>query len=259
MRAKSNSVLWAKFNALSLVTAGSDARPAPIFEDAAAFKAKAGHGQLPVHPCVPESNVFAAKAPKDPSRLVSVLETYLMTPTSLQRAQTFRPKRNDVIVVAPPECGEPFVTRIVRFLQNDKPLEVAKERKTTAPWIESRYCDDDAEVLDRLQTRRGRVFKTAMSLEMCKPHSHPGVRYVVCVRHPIDLRAQWVQYLKRCYEVEDEHDPLPEFDGVFDVDDFVALPVTLCHVSAPPAPKLYEAFVHEARLPAAARGEATMD
>ena len=168
-----------------------------------------------------------------------------MTPAGIQRAQNFKPKRNDVIIVSAPECGENLITRIVRFLQTDKPLEVANDRNTTAPWIESRYCDDDASILEKLQTRRGRVFKTGMSWEMCKPRSHPGVKYIVTVRHPVDLRAQWIKYLKKCYEVESEEDRLPDFDTVFNVDDFVQEPVTLCHIQTPPAPKMYEFFVQE--------------
>lgn len=198
---------------------------------AGAVKVNKDFLKFPQHTDVPKINVFEGKRIFDPTRLLYSLENHLMTPASVMRAAAWRPKKNDVIVTSGPASGAQLVARIVRFLQSGKYAEVALDKKGLAPWLESRYNDEDTTWLEKGQgNATGRVFVTQCALENSRVRSFDhSVKYLVVVRHPLDFRWAWYQYLRDCYNVplQDSDLPHPDFDELFTPEDFFECEITL--------------------------------
>jgi hypothetical protein len=201
--------------------------------------------RLPFHPSIPKENVFADKDVRNPERLTTILENFLLT--GVRRAQMFRPRPNDVILVSGPCSGEDVAGRVLATLVADNPKQLSKHDDVwTLPWIESRYIDERPEdIIDPFFSSKVRVLRTQMAMTMLNPRQHKGPKYVALVRHPLDLRAAFYKYMRNCYNVRSDLAPKLEFDDVFvSADSFVNVPVTLCQMSTIDAAS-YEQFVYD--------------
>jgi hypothetical protein len=200
--------------------------------------------RFPVPLTVPPLNIFEGKVLSkrvNASKVIDVMETYLVTATSVGRALGFTPKNKDVIVVSAPHSGELKVSRIVRLLQSDLVEESLQDTRGQPPLLESRHMDEDQLALVRPQSASGRVFRTAMTLNTLKPRQKTAGKFIAVLRHPVDLKASWVSNIKEWFDVPAKDEAFPKFDAVLDSDAFAGITVSLCNTTG--TGQTYEAFV----------------
>jgi ankyrin repeat protein len=179
------------------------------------------------HSPFPKTNIFENKKMNEPSRVLYMLEQNLTSNQSIQRAFTFIPNENDVIVCSPlcGNSGAKALQRAIRFLQADKPLEVSRDRNGYTPWIECKAMDTDASWLDSEKhqgSSKGRVFQTTMTARACRVPMNKQAKYVVFLQNPIDFRCAFVEYVQALFETPTSNEEIqpPEFSAGLSPDDF---------------------------------------
>ena len=173
-------------------------------------------------------NVFANRTLQSmsPERVARQVENFFYSPDSVRRAISFRPRKQDVLIVGTPKSGLDLVGELTRMLvyQNSP----AKERDAVnVPWLESKWMDEhqgEMPIEWHDDVDRPHLFKTHMTVNTLGIPSTKG-KYIFVIRHPSETRVSWFQHLRTIYSMGND---VADFDPLFTANDFVDVPVTLC-------------------------------
>jgi len=129
-----------------------------------------------------------------------------------------------------PRTGDRPLIRALRLIsaRDDEEFQsvlAVKENHKQVPWVESRFVDGDAGVLQADQPGSRRIFKTHMTHQGLKVGQKNSPKYVATLRHPIDVRLSFVAWLAECYASSVRASASP-FASHFTPDDFNEVSMT---------------------------------
>jgi Ca2+-binding EF-hand superfamily protein len=110
-------------------------------------------------------------------KLMSEGRSRLMTKEGMQKALSFIPRSNDVIVATPMKCGTTWIQQIMHQLRSGGDMTFT-DIDEVVPWIELAY--DVGQDLDAEHKYQPRCFKTHAGYDVCPK----GGKYIVVYREP---------------------------------------------------------------------------
>jgi hypothetical protein len=118
------------------------------------------------------------------------------SPESFARAESYRPRPQDVFVVTQMKCGTTWMQHVVYEVLhrgNGTLVETGTAMYAVSPWLEGRKSVplEEGPVLG--QERPSRIIKTHLPAQLCP--SAPEARYIYVARHPVSCFASCIDFI----------------------------------------------------------------